>query len=223
MIEHPFPEKISKKEINDFHQVQFEGPVHLVDTPEKIKPALACLNEESWLGFDTETRPSFQKGKRNTVSLLQLSTSHEVFLFRLNYVHLPAALKRILENEKILKLGVAMYDDVHALQKLASFEPKGFLDFAQIAKKLGLKNFGLRSLAAIFLGVRISKRTRLSNWENQELTPAQITYAATDAWICREMYMHLRHSGVPEEILWAPSNTAIQRKKKERIRTRALS
>ena len=223
MIEHPFPEKISKEEINDFLQVQFEGPVHLVDSPDKIRPALACLNEEMWLGFDTETRPSFQRGKRNAVSLLQLSTAQEVFLFRLNYVHFPAALKRLLENEKILKLGVALHEDIHALQKLASFEPKGFLDFVQIARKLGLKNSGLRSLAATFLKVRISKSPRLSNWESQKLTPAQITYAATDAWICREMYLKLRYSGVPEEILQAPSHTPRSRRKKEGLQIHPLS
>ena len=222
MIEHPFPEKISKNEINDFFQVQFQGTVHIVDTPEKIKPALTCLNKEMWLGFDTETRPSFHKGKRNAVSLLQLSTSREVFLFRLNYLHLPTALKKLFENEKIIKLGVALHEDIQALQKLASFEPKGFLDFVQIAKKLGLKNSGLRSLAAIFLKVRISKGMRLSNWESRKLTPSQITYAATDAWICREMYIQLRYSGIPEEILQVSSNTPNRRRIKKSLQFHSL-
>lgn len=213
MVEHPFPTTIDKAEINAFPQIQFEGKIHLIDTPERIAPAIKCLNEEPYLGFDTETRPSFQKGRRFSVSLLQLSTADEAFLFRLNAIHFPEKLKQILEKATPLKLGVALHDDIRTLQRLSAFEPQGFVDFSQIAKKLGFKNLGLRSLVGIFLGFRISKGARLSNWESQELTAAQLNYAATDAWICREMYMCLLKAGLSEEILRDASSRPLPKKR----------
>ncbi len=204
MIQHSFPDQISKEIINDFPQIQFEGKIHLIDSPEKLPMALTRLSQESVLGFDTETRPSFKKGTRYSVSLLQLATVEEAFLFRLNRIHLPEKLKKIMAGKSVVKLGVAVHDDIEALQKLSSFEAAGFVDFAYISKKMELKNSGLRSLAGIFLGARISKSTRLSNWENDELTEAQMIYAATDAWVCLKMYMKLLDSGLLPEFLLAP-------------------
>lgn len=197
----PFPTAISKEEINEFPQIQFEGTIHLIETPQKIDFAIQRLQAEPYLGFDTETRPSFRKGERHSVSLLQLATANEAFLFRLNTLHFPKKLQKILAAKRHLKLGVAVHDDLRALQRLAPFESQGFVDFAQIAKKLGFKNLGLRSLVGIFLGGRISKGARLSNWDNKELTLTQLNYAATDAWVCREIYVRLLKEDLPEEVL----------------------
>ena len=197
----PFPKTISKEEVNGLPQIQFEGAIHLIDTPSQIDFAIECLQAEPCLGFDTETRPAFRKGKRYSVALLQLATPHEAFLFRLNTLHFPKKLQTILAANRPLKLGIAVHDDLRALRRLAPFEPQGFVDFAQIAKKLGCKNLGLRSLVGIFLGGRISKGARLSNWESPELTAAQLNYAATDAWVCREIYRCLLKFDLPEEIL----------------------
>ena len=49
-------------------------------------------------------------------------------------------------------------------------------------------------MAAIILGIRISKTQQLSNWEAESLSEAQCKYAATDAWVCREMYLKLLRS-----------------------------
>ncbi|MBF0276711.1 MAG: 3'-5' exonuclease domain-containing protein 2 [SAR324 cluster bacterium] len=217
-MQHSFPVHITKEEINDFPQVQFEGKIHLIDSPEKLPDALKRLSKETVLGFDTETRPSFKKGTRYSVSLLQLSTSDEVFLFRLNLIHLPAKLKKILEDKDVVKLGVAVHDDIKALQELSSFEANGFADFAHISKKMELKNSGLRSLAGIFLGVRISKSARLSNWESKELTETQMIYAATDAWVCLKMYIKLLNSGLLKNFLLTPIAPSPRKKKQERKR-----
>ncbi len=196
-----FPRQIKKDEIQEFPLLKFEGTIHVISTPEDLEPAVMRLRKEPLLGFDTETRPVFRKGHFYPVALLQLSTASEAYLFRLNHLKLPTPLVHLLEDQNLLKLGVGLRDDIKALQHLAPFQPGGFVDLGLVAKQLDIKNLGLRSLTAIFLKHRISKSAQVSNWENPELTSAQITYAATDAWIGREIYVHmLDHNLIPEKI-----------------------
>ena len=93
------------------------------------------------------------------------------------------------------KVGVAIRDDIKGLQQLGSFIPQGFVELSQLARQLGIVTCGLRNLAGIFLNVRISKKAQLGNWEQEELTESQQNYAATDAWISREIYGFLDQGG----------------------------
>jgi ribonuclease D len=168
--------------------MSFPGIINLIDHTadfEKIKPVL--LNENI-LGFDTETKPSFKKGRYHQVALLQLSTRDQAFLFRLNKVQLPEFVIEILENKDITKIGVALKDDLNGLNKVVPFEPNGFIDLQQFVKQFGIEDNGLKKLVANVLGFRISKKSQTSNWEQVELTREQLEYAATDAWVCRQMY-----------------------------------
>jgi ribonuclease D len=65
------------------------------------------------------------------------------------------------------------------------------MDLGNIAKKAGIKNHGLRGLAAVLLGLRISKGAQTTNWARDVLTRQQIQYAATDAWVGRKLYLSL--------------------------------
>jgi ribonuclease D len=65
-------------------------------------------------------------------------------------------------------------------------------DLGKRAKRRSLKQTGVRNLAGIFLGVRIPKGEKTTNWAARRLTPKQITYAATDAWACRELYLRFK-------------------------------
>jgi ribonuclease D len=155
------------------------------------------------LGFDTETRPTFKKGDQHSVSLLQLSTRDEAFLFRLNYFGFPEELVSLLADPDILKVGVAILDDIRALRKLRKFDAGGFVELSNIGSELGIVTCGLRNLAAIFFGVRISKKEQLTNWERPDLNSSQCLYAATDAWICLKMFRFLKKEKVlPEKIVW---------------------
>jgi len=87
----------------------------------------------------------------------------------------------LLSNPNVKKVGVGIYDDLLALKKLKKFEPAGFVDIADEAKKLGFESFSLRALLAIFTGTRLLKGARRTNWERKDLTNAQIKYAALDA------------------------------------------
>ena len=153
-----FPERLNKEHIKNFPIMSFKGKMHLIKEKKDLKEALKILRRKSVLGFDTETRPSFKKGENYSVSLLQLSTSDEAFLFRLNRLGLPDDLVSLLADPNILKVGVAILDDVRALLKLKKFDAEGFVELANIGSELGIVTCGLRNLAAIFLVSEFLKR-----------------------------------------------------------------
>ena len=183
--------KISKEAINELPLGHWQGPVHLIATAEEAVAAAQRCHREQLLGFDTETRPAFRKGQKFMPSLLQLATSEAVFLFQVQASGLVAPLLELLADATITKAGVAPSFDLHSLQELTPFTPAGFVDLSSMARQRGFKNHGLRGLAALVCGIRISKSARTSNWANPILSPQQIRYAATDAWISRKIYLAL--------------------------------
>ncbi|OUR99715.1 histidine kinase [Halobacteriovorax marinus] len=186
-----YKSKISKDEINELEMLKFDGPIEVVTDVERALEVAKLLENESVLGFDTETKPSFKKGEYYDISLLQLSTKTHIYLFRLNKFKFPKELAELLSNKEIAKVGVAVRDDIKGLQKLQAFKDQSFFDLATKAKEIGVENFGLRALCAIFLGFRLSKKAKLSNWEQDTLTQAQIHYAACDAWVGHEIYVRM--------------------------------
>jgi len=189
-----YASEITKEEIDLLSVKQFEGQIILVDDPESFEEEIGRIMENRVLGFDTETRPSFSKGKSNLVSLVQLSTADEAWLIRLNKMGFPAQLKALFEDENILKVGTGLQDDLRRLRSLVRFKAAGFLELQQYVEAFHIQSKSLKKLAAIVLGVKISKSQQMSNWEAPELTTAQQYYAATDAWACHEIYFKLRDS-----------------------------
>lgn len=173
---------ISKEEINELSLLVFPGKIEVICSVEDCDRIAAQLLQQTVLGFDTECRPCFKKGESHDIALLQLATEHCAYLFRLNLFKPTPLLLSLLSAESVKKVGVAVADDIKGLQKLGSFKPQGFIEIAEIAKKHKIKQLGLRSLAAILLGKRVSKTAQLSNWEAKQLSEGQLTYAATDAW-----------------------------------------
>jgi len=180
--------KINKAEINDLPLIAWEGEIRILETVEAMQAAVAELASEDHLGFDTETRPTFKKGDYYPPALIQLATADCVFLFRISKTETFEPLLPILESPDILKTGVAIKDDVKELRAMQDFTPGGFIEIADITAKLGYENRGLRALAGLLLEGRISKAAQVSNWARPELDDKQVRYAATDAWISREIY-----------------------------------
>ena len=83
---------------------------------------------------------------------------------------------------------MAIHDDIRFLKKVRKFSPAGFVDLQKFVKDFGIQSSGLKKLTAIVLGFRISKRQQVTDWEAEELSEPQQIYAATDAWVCREIY-----------------------------------
>ncbi|MDX5338693.1 MAG: 3'-5' exonuclease domain-containing protein 2 [Cyclobacteriaceae bacterium] len=190
------PFSISKEEINDLPLGQFEGDIFLIDSLEDVEEVVEFLATKPMIGFDTETRPTFRKGQFNHVSLLQLSTETQAFLFRLNHIGFPDSLRYLMEKEHLVKVGAAVHDDLKALKKLTdSFHPQSFFDLNDELKKVGFHNVGVRNLCGMVLKMRISKAEQVSNWEAEKLTEKQMRYAATDAWACLEVFKVLRENG----------------------------
>jgi len=171
----------------------FSGKVTVIEHKEQFSIALEELAHFHLLGFDTETRPSFKKGRVNEVALIQLSALDRAWLFRINKIGFPERLIQLLEDEETLKIGVGLKDDIMRINRLQPIKPQGFLDLATYVKAFGIEDNGLRKLAANILKVRVSKAQQLANWEQDVLTPAQLKYAATDAWVCYEIYKTLRN------------------------------
>ena len=153
------------------------------------------LLSEKILGFDTETRPAFKKGESYLPSLIQLAALDRVYIFQLKHIRSYEPIADILNDKKVLKAGIAVNDDIKKLNGIFSLGSSGFVELAEMASKAGIKNAGLRGLAALLFGFRISKQTKCSRWDAATLTHEQIVYAATDAWICRELYFALHGTG----------------------------
>ncbi|MBP5483913.1 MAG: 3'-5' exonuclease domain-containing protein 2 [Bacteroidales bacterium] len=188
---------ISPEEIGALELASFPGVIEVVDSADSdaFHRAVRYLKRQKVVGFDTETRPTFTPDQHsNGTALLQLSGSEKAYLFRLKKTGLPRPLAAILANPSILKVGAATLDDVRGLQKLAKFQPKGFVDLQNMVWEYGIKDKSVKKMTAIILGVKISKAQQLSNWEAEHLSESQLRYAATDAWVCREMYLKLIHS-----------------------------
>lgn len=187
----------SKSEINEMPLRRYEGAIEVIRTEKQRTRALKDIEGETLLGFDTETRPVFKKGKRpGPPSLVQLATDSCAYIFQINLLPLCNGLCDLLAEESIIKTGVAVRDDILGLQRLAEFEPAGFIDLSDISAGANMQTHGLRNMAANLLGFRISKSAQCSNWAKEKLTTQQVNYAATDAWVSRELYLALQNLGL---------------------------
>jgi len=190
-----FASTISKEEINNLDLERYEGKIFLITKIEQLTSVFAKINEYSLVGFDTETKPTFRKGEVNEVAMIQIAIPKAVYLIRINYTGITDEILSFLENQSIVKVGVALRDDLKDIKRLRKFTPKGFVELNKLVKDIGIESNGLRKLTAIILGFRISKNAQVSNWEAEKLSQKQLQYAATDAWVCLEMHNELQKKG----------------------------
>lgn len=191
-----YQREISSEELAELPIRRYEGEVCLVSLPDELERALDDIRHESVVGFDTETRPSFRKGESHLPCLAQVATARAVYLFQLQRQDFSCAIAELLGAPKITKVGVSVAEDLRQLRQLFPSRAASVLDAGAVARRHGLRQTGLRNLAAIFLGIRIPKGKRTSNWAAPRLSPAQITYAATDAWACRELFLCYERLGM---------------------------
>ncbi len=194
---------IPKEAVAELPVVEFKGEICVIDRAEAVDEAVNHLMQEKILGFDTETRPSFTKGRTHKVALMQVSTDKRAYLFRLNKIGMPDSLISLIERPDILKVGLSIKDDFMVMHRSNEFEPQGFLDLQDYVKGFGIDDLSLQKVYAIVFNQRISKSQRLSNWEAATLTAGQQAYAAIDAWACQRLYRHLEAGlFIPEKCPW---------------------
>ena len=188
-----FQSTIDKEELKKLPLQAFPGTIHVIDSLAGLHKYLPVLKQEQVLGFDTETRPSFRKGKINKISLVQFATPFHAFLFRISTLNLSDELIELFEDDSIIKVGAALHDDLIDLRRIRDFKAGGFLDLQKYVEAFGIENKGVAKLAGIVLGFRISKNQQLSNWDAKKLNEAQKAYAAMDAWVCLKIYQELQN------------------------------
>ena len=191
-----FPRSIAREDLNALPLCRWDGAVHVIATADLLDRALDDIGGERVLGFDTETRPAFRVGESYLPSLVQLATSTAVYLFQVQQVDCAAALRGVFADARIVKAGVSVADDLRKLKQVFPFEDHGVVDLGRAAKRHGLAQTGVRNLVGIFLGARVPKGAQTTNWAAPQLTPQQVSYAATDAWACRELYLRFELLGL---------------------------
>jgi ribonuclease D len=189
-----YQSEISKEEVAALELIQYEGPICVIDSLEAFKQEIERIEQEPVLGFDTETRPSFKKGKVYPTSLIQISSLEQSWIIRVNRIGYPKRLLKLLSGELPLKIGLGLQDDLRKLRADFQFEPQGFLDLQSYVAAFRIDEKGLKKISGIVLNRRISKSQQVSNWDADVLSEAQLRYAATDAWICLMIYNSLRDS-----------------------------
>lgn len=190
-----YKETITKEEIDALPLLEYpDGEIRVVDTILGAQKACAELSAATLLGFDTETRPSFQKGISYKIALMQLSMGNVCYLFRLNILGIPKCLAQVLANDKITKVGLSLRDDFHQIMKRDKIALSGFVDLQKIVPQFGIQELSLKKIYAIVFGKKISKAQQLTNWEAPVLTDKQQMYAAIDAWACVDLYKQLSAS-----------------------------
>jgi len=182
---------ITKEELADYPKEEFSGKIYVIQTESDADKAVAYLKTQPIVGFDTETRPAFVKGKTNQVALMQLSTDTQCFLFRLNVIGIPDSLVEFLKDPSVKKIGLSLKDDFRSLNKKKTVELANFVELQTYVKSFGIEDNSLMKIYAIIFGKRISKAQRLTNWEADLLTERQQKYAALDAWASRYIYIKL--------------------------------
>ena len=183
---------IDKETLNELPKAFFQGQIHVAQTPTEAEKAVEYLKQYPIVGIDSETRPSFSKGKQYKVALLQVSTPDHCFLFRLNLTGLTLPVITLLESPSITKVGLSLHDDFMMLHKRAPFQPRAYVELQEYVRPFGIQDKSLQKIYGILFNEKISKTQRLSNWEAPVLTEPQKLYAATDAWSCIKIYEALK-------------------------------
>ena len=189
-----YQSEITKEEVSELELIQYDGHITLIETEDEFREEIGALLNQPILGFDTETKPSFKKGKMYPTSLIQLSSPDHAWLIRVSRLGYPRQLLNLLSDDKVMKVGTGLNDDIRRMRSDFLFEPGGFLDLQSYVEAFQIWEKGLKKMSAIVLGYRISKSQQVSNWDADILTEAQLRYAATDAWICLEIYNALRNT-----------------------------
>lgn len=188
---------VSRDDVNALEIRRYQGEIVLVESPAQLERALAELRAERVAGFDTETRPAFRVGESYPPSLAQLATARAVYLFPLGRgLDFAAPLGELMASPGLVKAGISVRDDLRALKKVFDFRESGIVDLGEVVRRHGLKQSGVRNLAGLFLGFRIPKGAKTTNWAARRLSEQQLVYAATDAWACRELYLRFEELGL---------------------------
>ncbi len=150
----------------------------------------------SVVGFDTESRPIFEKSKSDdNIALMQISTPYKCFLFQLSKFQDLSFMKKILSNSDIKKVGIGLNNDRKKLYRRYKVSLENVVSIDEIFRILGNKDaVGIKQMVARVLDQNISKKKSISvsRWDSFTLSREQIIYASDDAFASLDVYMRLK-------------------------------
>lgn len=175
--------------------------IHLVATPREAATALDTLLRHPFLGFDTESRPTFRKGEKSEgPHVLQFATSQSAYIFQCCHAHCAPAIAKILKSKHITKIGFGLNDDIKRIAEKFRVQPQAIIDLNHLFRiHFGQKNsVGVKTAIALLFNRRFIKshKATTSNWSNRVLTEKQLLYAANDAFGAVAVYEELVKRGI---------------------------
>lgn len=177
--------------------------IHLIHNIEQCLALEQELKSCALLGFDTESKPTFTKGEVSTgPHLIQLASHDAAYLFQISPEVLEF-LKPVFESRDQIKVGFGLKNDAHLFRK-KGIELNSVIELSKCFSAFGYPNpMGLKNAMALLFQVNFpkSKKISTSNWARKTLTPAQIQYAAADAYAPVLVFEELHRLGLlPEHI-----------------------
>lgn len=192
----PAPEEIALLE--PFDRIGLDRITVVASAAQAETAAAVLLREAAW-GFDTESKPTFQAGVASDgPHTIQLATLDHAWVFQLHEPRCRVIAGGLLARAGIVKAGFGLQDDKRRISHKLGIEPSDVLDLDTLFRQRGYrKQMGVKAAVAVLFERRLlkSKRAATSNWANRQLTPAQVLYAANDAWAALRVYRALQPTG----------------------------
>jgi ribonuclease D len=194
----PRPDRVAIAGFEPFERLGPEA-IQLVADPEQADTALRELLACPQLGFDTESRPTFAVGELSTgPHVVQFATLERAWVFQLRLPGCQEAVARLLAARNVAKIGFGLEGDRSQILRRFGVEPQALVDLNSIFRRLGCSDsVGARGAVALVFRRRLPKPKKLttSNWSQPTLSPAQLVYAANDAYAAIRVWQALAAPG----------------------------
>jgi len=182
---HP-PDKSAILELEPFVGVEFAN-VLLPRSDDQLEAAWADLSACRYVGFDTESKPTFVAGQQVAgPDVVQFSTATKAYVFQLRHPACEVLVRAILTDKAVVKVGFDLKQDQVQLRSRLGVEAAPLLDLTRVFHRKGyVRELGIKSAVAVVFGQRFikSKKVATTNWANERLEPRQVLYAANDAYV----------------------------------------
>ena len=188
---HDTPSKEQIALLDPFEQLGLDRIELVADAAQARRAAVALSAATVW-GLDTESKPTFFKDQVSEgPHIVQLATRERVWIFQLHDPECRAIAADLLTLPGVVKAGFGLGDDKKRIVSKLGVEPAGVLELNTVFRERGYrKDMGVKGAVAVLFNRRFikSKKASTSNWSNRSLTPAQLVYAANDAWAAVRVY-----------------------------------
>lgn len=188
------PTTVETKQLSLFNCLTLDNIVVPV-TAADFESAVLQIKAAKVVGFDTESKPVFEKGVVNQgPHVVQFSTQHKAFIFQLNNPESYNPLLYLLSSEHVQKVGFDLASDRKLIVKKFGVLPRGFVDLCPVFRKDGYRStVGIRAAVAIVFNQQFHKpkHVTMSDWNIPQLSVSQRIYAANDAFAALCVHLQL--------------------------------